>query len=67
MTADAETGMERAAALRQQALEAEAAGAATAAELEALAAAVEAAEMGANAARLKRLLVSQTPHHHHMP
>ena len=57
LSADAESGMERAQALRQQAQEAEAEEAATAAELDALASDVEAAAAAAAAAHLKRLLV----------
>ncbi len=58
LSADAESGMERAQALRQQAQEAEAEEAATAAELAALASDVEAAAAAATTAHLKRLLVS---------
>ena len=62
VTAEAESGMERAQTLRQQAQEAEAEEAACAAALEALADAVEAAAANASAARLKRLLVGHAPH-----
>ncbi|KAK9865949.1 hypothetical protein WJX84_011892 [Apatococcus fuscideae] len=59
ISAEAESDVERAQALKQQAYEAGAAEAACAAELDDLAAAVEAASHGANEARLQRLLASQ--------